>query len=106
MESVHLIIYIRAREKEKYELKKGDFLLCGGFFSKRERKFGKKGRNYKSIKESFRIKWKKSKKRQKNEELNLVPQKFYRLRNSFSNSSISLLKTLSTSNCALTILQA
>ena len=41
--NVHLIIYIRAREKEKYELKKGDFLLCGGnYFSKRERKFGKK----------------------------------------------------------------
>ena len=75
-------------------------------FPNEKENLAKKGRNYKSIKESFRIKWKKSKKRQKNEELNLVPQRFYRLRNSFSNSSISLLKTLSTSNCALTILQA
>ena len=43
--NVHLIIYIRAREKEKYELKKGDFLLCGGnyFFQTRKKIWQKKG---------------------------------------------------------------
>ena len=66
MPRVYLIIYIRAREKEKYELKKGGFSsMWRIFFPNEKENLAKKGRNYKSIKESFRIKWKKSKTRHK-----------------------------------------